>query len=147
MTASASAKGSNASRDRAKRRRSNYAWHLKHYFGVTIEWYEEQFAKQDGRCRICLRRSATRLHVDHDHSCCPGRKSCGKCLRGLICGECNFRLLGRICQEQSMGTRHAVEVLYRAILHLSMGAGWDGHIVAHWEGEAGDGAESADDAA
>ena len=27
--------------------------------------------------------------VDHDHSCCPGSKTCGKCLRGLACQKCN----------------------------------------------------------
>jgi hypothetical protein len=27
--------------------------------------------------------------VDHDHSCCPGRQTCGKCVRGLICRQCN----------------------------------------------------------
>lgn len=29
-------------------------------------------------------------HVDHDHSCCPGRFSCGKCIRGILCGKCNM---------------------------------------------------------
>lgn len=29
------------------------------------------------------------LVVDHDHSCCPGNKSCGGCIRGLICHSCN----------------------------------------------------------
>jgi len=29
------------------------------------------------------------LHVDHDHNCCNGVKSCGKCVRGIICNRCN----------------------------------------------------------
>ena len=32
------------------------------------------------------------LAVDHDRSCCPGYKSCGKCLRGLIRRNLNVAL-------------------------------------------------------
>ena len=29
------------------------------------------------------------LVVDHDHGCCPFTRSCGRCVRGLICVNCN----------------------------------------------------------
>lgn len=35
------------------------------------------------------------LDIDHDHKCCPGAFSCGKCIRGRLCRACN-RLAGRV---------------------------------------------------
>jgi hypothetical protein len=32
------------------------------------------------------------LHIDHDHFCCPGRRSCGKCVRGALCQTHNVAL-------------------------------------------------------
>lgn len=70
---------------------------LKERYGITAHEYEQILNKQHGCCALCGKdatRQKRRLHVDHDHRCCPmiGR-SCGRCIRGLLCQGCN-RLLG-----------------------------------------------------
>ncbi len=65
-------------------------------YNVPLGWYDVMLTKQNGNCAICD-RSVTEcpkgvLHVDHDHSCCSGDGSCGQCVRGLICGNCNVTL-------------------------------------------------------
>ncbi|AYN59130.1 endonuclease VII [Arthrobacter phage Yang] len=49
------------------------------------------------KCEICAAPFVTPsdAHVDHDHKCCPGAYSCGKCRRGLLCSRCNTTL-GRV---------------------------------------------------
>lgn len=76
---------------RQKRRRANIG-----RYGITVERYDEMLAAQHGVCAICGKppsgkgTSGQSLHVDHDHSCCPGTKSCGECVRGLLCSNCNM---------------------------------------------------------
>lgn len=62
-------------------------------FNMTVDDYEELLVAQGGGCAICGGVDATRrLNVDHDHKCCPGRGSCGECVRGLLCINCNLTL-------------------------------------------------------
>ena len=61
---------------------------------LTPERYDEMLAEQGGVCKGCGRTPEKeryrRLSVDHDHACCPQkRNTCGKCVRGLLCGDCN----------------------------------------------------------
>lgn len=76
---------------------------LLHSFGITSEQYEEIHRAQGGVCALCRKpetakeskggeRRVKRLAVDHDRKCCPGDRSCGKCIRGLLCMLCNTRL-------------------------------------------------------
>lgn len=60
-------------------------------YGITLEKYNEMLKQQDGHCAICPARpeEVGTLCVDHDHSCCLGPKTCGLCLRGLLCSRCN----------------------------------------------------------
>lgn len=56
-------------------------WH------ISSEDYFQMLEEQNGVCAVC--HSNGRLYIDHDHSCCPGNHSCGKCIRGLLCIRCN----------------------------------------------------------
>ena len=56
--------------------------------GITRAWFDEMIIQQSGLCKICSRQ-LERPSVDHDHRCCEGTYSCGYCIRGLICRDCN----------------------------------------------------------
>ena len=63
---------------------------IKRVYGLDWEVYLEM--SKDG-CNIC-HRDDVRLYVDHDHNCCPQQKdgnakTCGKCVRGILCMNCN----------------------------------------------------------
>lgn len=60
--------------------------------------------KGEALCPICTKYRIRA--VDHDHSCCPGKTSCGKCVRGLLCGNCNT-ILGRMRDDASALLRAA----------------------------------------
>jgi|ERR1700677_2942775 len=58
--------------------------YLKYFHDISLEFYNELYAKQDGKCAICSKPQiefTKALAVDHDHA---SRK-----IRGLLCGPCN----------------------------------------------------------
>lgn len=67
-------------------------------YGLTDETYEAMLAAQGGGCAICgstdPKTRHGKWHIDHDHSCCSNRdqRTCGKCVRGLLCQQCNLGL-------------------------------------------------------
>ena len=67
--------------------------HLKRYYGITVEQYDEMLKSQNGVCAICGNvelsnrgntLNALSLAVDHCHET-------GK-IRGLLCMDCNQTL-------------------------------------------------------
>lgn len=80
-------------------------------YALTGDLIAQIMQRQKHRCAICARDIRGRYTVDHDHACCPGRKSCGRCVRGFLCDRCN---LGLGAFEDSPRTlRAAIDYLTR----------------------------------
>lgn len=121
---------------RTKATRARYLWTQ---YRITPEEYAAMLDQQQGRCAIC--RTGTPpssskygntyypFAIDHDHDCCPGATSCGRCIRGLLCGKCNSGL-GLFRDESNL--------LSSAIDYL---AGWnirrDSHVSSRGERQEG----------
>jgi hypothetical protein len=88
--------------------------YLNRTYGLSRDEYANILLTQDGRCAICRTDTPGEIikewAVDHDHACCPGKKSCGKCVRGLLCRACNSGI-GAL--------KDNVDVLYKAIEYLT----------------------------
>ena len=70
--------------DMARRR------YLKHTYGVTPEWFDATLSAQGGACAVCADSNPVGpWQIDHDHNCCPGKRSCGSCIRAILCPRCN----------------------------------------------------------
>lgn len=62
-------------------------------YGITGEQRQKIYDEAGGCCALCGENSdLDNMALDHDHSCCPGRTTCGNCVRGLICRGCNLGL-------------------------------------------------------
>lgn len=90
----------------------NRATWLMSKYKMTPKQYEELFKSQGNACAVCGRTEmiGRGWTIDHDHSCCAGRNSCGECVRGILCSNCNTAL-GLLNDN--------VEVLRNAVKYLS----------------------------
>jgi hypothetical protein len=59
-------------------------------YGFTRKTFLALLDAQENKCRICEVSLDTALYaIDHDRSCCAGVGSCGACVRGILCRQCN----------------------------------------------------------
>ncbi len=95
-------------RDYKERPEKTFSRSLVTRYHMTVEQYRGLSITQDGLCAICHKPETQktngaihRLSIDHDHTCCPEKmRSCGKCVRGLLCGSCN-RALGLFQDDEA----------------------------------------------
>jgi hypothetical protein len=76
------------------RKKHNRKYRITSY-GITLDDFAQILLAQDHACGMCHEpfEDGQLIHVDHDHGCCPEKnRSCGKCVRGLLCHGCNVAL-------------------------------------------------------
>jgi hypothetical protein len=76
------------------RKKHNCKYRITSY-GITEAEFTQILAAQGNACGMCREpfEEGQLIHVDHDHACCPVKnRSCGKCVRGLLCHGCNVSL-------------------------------------------------------
>lgn len=88
----------------------------KHRF--SLQEYGVLLERQGGVCPVCKNpliwtesycgESPT---LDHDHSCCQGAYSCGKCIRGILHARCNSAL--GCVDDNPTSLRNAADYLER----------------------------------
>lgn len=84
---------------------------LKTRYKLSEKDYQTLFEKQGNVCAVCKRspHEGKLLVVDHDHDCCSGFESCGKCIRGLLHPGCNVAL--GIFQNSPEVFKNAIEYI------------------------------------
>lgn len=86
-------------RDQAARLKSKYKLTLE---DIQELWVEKQYRG----CACCFKDGPKEYTpskewvIDHDHNCCPGRNSCGDCIRGIVCRDCNIYALSQHMTEE-----------------------------------------------
>lgn len=87
----------NGAEYRARNRESLRERQFQRSYGITWADRDAMLDAQGGACANPGCRTpdpgGRGWHVDHDHACCPERaRSCGECIRGVLCGSCNLML-------------------------------------------------------
>lgn len=84
-------------------------------FNMSSAEFDERLRFQGGRCAICRTEEPGgpgTWRVDHDHKCCPEERTCGQCVRALLCHLCNAGL--GFFKDDSARLREAANYLERA---------------------------------
>jgi Recombination endonuclease VII len=95
---------------RTRRSSATRAVRLQDTYGITAEDYKRLLEAQGGCCAICGGKRSYNLDVDHDHALEKAGSLPRQTVRGLLCKQCNRRILRSV--------RDDVSVLRNAIAYL-----------------------------
>lgn len=85
---------------RIKNRQRNHRQEIVRKYGVSFEWFDQQFEKQNKLCGTCHKplewtNKQNTPHVDHCHN--------SKKVRGILCNRCNT-VLGLCLDDKGLFT-------------------------------------------
>lgn len=96
---------------------------LQNKYNLSLKQYNVMLLNQNDSCAGCLRhinefnrKKVTRFVVDHYHGCCEEAYSCGRCIRGLLCGACNM-VLGMV-RDNPLILRQLANYLEKPLLNV-----------------------------
>lgn len=84
---------------------------------ITDQQFEDLLKEQGYSCADCKTYISWppgmfSASIDHDHSCCNKKYSCGKCIRGIVCLGCNNRRK-LVDNRQKVGSKKLKQQLRR----------------------------------
>lgn len=111
----------------AAERERQWAYEIRKKFNISAAEYRALSEAQGHVCALCRRperevrnQRSPRLAIDHDHACCDGDFSCGRCIRGLLCGTCN-KGLGQLGDNEE-GLLRALAYIRRSSVRVRCAA-------------------------
>ncbi|AXH67867.1 endonuclease VII [Mycobacterium phage Bromden] len=85
--------------------RCNRCLNLRSFYKLEYHQFMAMVASQGYCCKLCSDRldlsSQRKYNIDHDHKCCPRAITCGKCIRSILCSNCNTSL-GRFNDDPAL---------------------------------------------
>lgn len=90
-----------------KRAEVNRNWHLRNFYGITPEYFQEMLFIQNNQCGICHCDfiNDNKPYIDHDHDT--------RWVRGLLCNNCNSAI--GLFKENNRSMLNAISYLSERI--------------------------------